>query len=115
LHGLANDYSLIRYDPRGTGISDWDVDEISLDAWVADLESAVDAVGVDRFPLLGISQGCAVSVAYAVRHPSRVSHLILYGGFTIGTKKRTPEEKQRSDAMRTLARLGWGENNPVFR
>ena len=71
-------------------MSDWDVDELSLDAWVTDLETVVDAVGVERFPLLGISQGCAISVAFAVRHPERVSHLVLYGGFAVGGKKRSP-------------------------
>ena len=75
--GLSHEHTLIRYDARGNGMSDWDVDELSLDAWVNDLETVVDASGVERFPLLGISQGCAVSVTYAVRHPERVSHLLL--------------------------------------
>jgi class 3 adenylate cyclase len=75
--GLSREHTLIRYDARGNGMSDWDVDTLSLDAWATDLETIVDAVGVDRFPLLGISQGGAVAVAYAVRHPERVSHLIL--------------------------------------
>jgi class 3 adenylate cyclase/pimeloyl-ACP methyl ester carboxylesterase len=113
--GLASEYTLIRYDARGNGMSDWDVDELSVDAWVRDLETVVDAAGIERFPLLGISQGCAVSVAYAVRHPERVSHLILYGGFALGGKKRAPAEKERRDAMMTLMRLGWGADSPVFR
>ena len=96
-------------------MSDWDVDELSLDAWVADLETVVDEVGVDRFPLLGISQGDAVSVAYAVRHPERVSRLILYGAFALGGKKRAPAEKEMRDAMTTLMRLGWGADNASFR
>jgi pimeloyl-ACP methyl ester carboxylesterase len=96
-------------------MSDWDVDELSLDAWVSDLETVVDAVGVERFPLLGISQGSAISVAYAVRHPERVSHLILYGGFALGGKKRSPAEKEKRNAMATLMRLGWGLDNPSFR
>jgi pimeloyl-ACP methyl ester carboxylesterase len=80
-------------------MSDWDVDTLSLDAWVNDLETVVDAVGVDRFPILGISQGGPVAVAYAARHPERVSHLILYGAFALGGKKRAPAEKRnaRSD------------------
>jgi len=82
---------------------------------VTDLETVVDTVGADRFPLLGISQGAAVSVAYAVRHPERVSHLILYGAFALGGKKRSPGEKEMRDAMTTLMRLGWGANNPSFR
>lgn len=88
LLGLAKDNTLIRYDARGNGLSDWDPSEISLGAWVNDLEAVVDAVGLDQFPLFGYSQGCAVSIAYAVRNPSRVSRLILYGGFATGRLKR---------------------------
>ncbi|QKC85466.1 alpha/beta fold hydrolase [Mesorhizobium sp. NZP2077] len=113
--GLSRDHTLIRYDARGNGMSDWDVDELSLDAWVSDLETIVDAAGVQRFPLLGMSQGCAISVAYAVRYPERVSHLVLYGGFALGGKKRAPAEKERRNAMTTLMRLGWGADNPSFR
>jgi pimeloyl-ACP methyl ester carboxylesterase len=77
----------------------------------------VDAAGIERFALLGISQGCAVSIAYAVRHPERVSHLILYGGYAVGWKKRarTEADKAAGDAMLTLMRLGWGQENPAFR
>ena len=113
--GLSRGHTLVRYDARGNGMSDWDVDTLSLDAWVTDLETVVDAVGVERFPLLGISQGGAVAVAYAVRHPERVSHLILYGAFALGGKKRSPAEKEMRDAMTTLMRLGWGADNPSFR
>jgi class 3 adenylate cyclase/pimeloyl-ACP methyl ester carboxylesterase len=115
LRGLSRDHTLIRYDARGNGMSDWDVDEVSLDAWVSDLETVVDTAGVERFPLVGISQGCAVAVSYAVRHPERVSHLLLYGGFALGAKKRAPQEKEKRDAMTTLMRLGWGADNPSFR
>jgi class 3 adenylate cyclase/pimeloyl-ACP methyl ester carboxylesterase len=113
--GLARDYTLIRYDARGNGLSDWEVDELSLDAWVSDLETVVEAVGVKRFPLLGISQGCGISVEYAVRHPERVSQLILYGGFALGGKKRSDAEKEKRNAMTTLMRLGWGADDPTFR
>jgi pimeloyl-ACP methyl ester carboxylesterase len=65
------------------------VDELSLDAWVNDLATVVDAAGVERFPLLAMSHGCAISIAYAVKYPARVSHLILYGGFALGSSKRT--------------------------
>jgi pimeloyl-ACP methyl ester carboxylesterase len=84
---------------------------------VRDLEAVVDAVGLKRFALLGISQGCAVSVAYAIRHPGRVSHLVLYGGYAQGWKKRarTEAERQQGEAMLTLMRLGWGQENPAFR
>jgi class 3 adenylate cyclase/pimeloyl-ACP methyl ester carboxylesterase len=118
LHGLAKDYTLIRYDPRGTGLSDWDVGEISFDAWVSDMETVVEAVGLDRFPLLAFSQGCAVSIAYAVRHPERVSQLILYGGFAVGQNKQpnlTAADRERFSTMKTLMRLGWGTDDPTFR
>ena len=96
-------------------MSDWDVDTLSLDAWVTDLETVVNAAGLDRFPLLGISQGGPVAVAFAVRHPERVSHLILYGSFAIGGKKRSAAEKEMREAMSTLIRIGWGADNPSFR
>jgi len=114
---LARDYTVIRYDARGSGLSDWEVDELSLDAFVRDLETVVDAVGLDHFPLLGISQGCAVSIAYAVRHPERVTQLVLYGGFAQGAAKRarTAAEREQLAAVLTLVRLGWGQENPAFR
>jgi DNA-binding winged helix-turn-helix (wHTH) protein/pimeloyl-ACP methyl ester carboxylesterase len=116
LRELAAEHRLIRYDARGNGLSDWEVDDISFDAFARDLESVVEATGIDRFALLGISQGCAVSIAYAVRHPQRVSHLVLYGGFARGRRKRgSPEEVEQADALLTLMRQGWGQENPAFR
>jgi class 3 adenylate cyclase len=114
LHGLSQDHTLVRYDARGNGLSDWDVAELSLDAWVADLEAVVADAGVERFPLFGISQGCAISIAYAVRHPERVSHLILYGGFALGASRRSPKEAERRKAFATLASLEWGADSPAF-
>jgi class 3 adenylate cyclase/pimeloyl-ACP methyl ester carboxylesterase len=115
--GLARDFTLLRYDARGNGLSDWDVEEVSLDAWVSDLEAVVDAAGLDRFPLLAMSQGCAISVAFAVRHPERVSHLILYGGFARGAYRRAKNEAelQKAKALATLIRTGWGDESPTFR
>jgi pimeloyl-ACP methyl ester carboxylesterase len=114
---LAKDHTLVRYDARGNGLSDRTVDDISFDAFVSDLETVVDAAGITRFALLGISQGCAISIAYAVRHPERVSHLILYGGFVLGWNKRTrgAAQKEEEAAMLTLMRLGWGKENAAFR
>jgi class 3 adenylate cyclase/pimeloyl-ACP methyl ester carboxylesterase len=113
---LSRDYALIRYDARGNGLSDRDV-EVSFETFVTDLEAVVDAAGLNRFALLGISQGCAISIAYAVRHPQRVSHLILFGGYPVGWAKRsrTAAEKEQGAAMLTLMRLGWGQENPAFR
>ena len=113
---LARDYTLIRYDARGNGLSDWDVD-LSFDAFVQDLETVVDAAGLDRFALLGVSQGCAVSIGYTVRHPERVTRLVLYGGYAQGAAKRarSPAEREQFAAVLTLVRLGWGQENPAFR
>ncbi len=114
---LSREHTLVRYDARGNGLADRDVAEVSLDAFVHDLEAVVDAAGIERFALLGISQGCAVSIAYAVRHPGRVSHLILYGGYALGSAKRarTAAEREQAAAMLTLMRHGWGQENPAFR
>jgi pimeloyl-ACP methyl ester carboxylesterase len=115
---LAKSFTLIRYDARGNGLSDWDVDEVSFDAWIRDMETVVDAAGLDRFPLLGYSQGCALSIAYAAKHPDRVSHLILYGGFATGLNKRpntTPADRERWAAMKTLMKLGGGSDDATFR
>jgi len=116
-HELSRDHTFYRYDARGNGLSDRDVPDVKFEHFVDDLEAVVDAAGIERFPLLGISQGCAVSIAYAVRHPERVSHLILFGGYAVGWKKRarTEAEKEAGAAMLTLMRLGWGQENPSFR
>jgi pimeloyl-ACP methyl ester carboxylesterase len=113
---ISQRHSLVRWDERGCGLSDWTVDELSLDAWVRDQETVVDALGLERFALLGISQGGAVAIAYAARHPERVSHLILCGAYTCGWRHRAdPCEVEARTALLNLTRLGWGQNNPAFR
>jgi pimeloyl-ACP methyl ester carboxylesterase/DNA-binding winged helix-turn-helix (wHTH) protein len=113
---MAADRRLIRYDARGNGLSDWDVTDFSFETLVSDLECVVEASGVDRIALLGISQGCAVSIAYAVRHPERVTHLVLYGGYARGwCKQGSPEIERQMEALEILMRQGWGRKNPAFR
>ena len=114
---LSRERTLVRYDERGCGLSDHDVDDLSFEAWVRDLESVVDAIGLDRFPLLGLSQGCAVAITYAVRHPERVTQLVLYGGFAEGmvTRARTPRELEENTTVMRAIPLGWGHDNPAFR
>lgn len=115
---LAKAHSLVRYDARGNGLSAWDVSDMSFDAWVSDMETVVDAAGLDRFPVLAISQSVPVSIAYAARHPDRVSCLILYGGFAAGRNRRSDipaADRERVAAMRTLIKLGWGSDDPTFR
>jgi DNA-binding winged helix-turn-helix (wHTH) protein/pimeloyl-ACP methyl ester carboxylesterase len=113
---LAAQCELVRYDERGTGLSDRDVADFSFDAFVRDLETVVDDCGLQRFALLGISQGAPVAIAYAVRHPERVSRLILCGGFAQGWRKRgNAADVARAEASITLIREGWGHDNPAAR
>jgi len=112
----ATTRQFIRYDERGNGLSDWDVEDISFEAFVNDLETVVDALELERFPLLGISQGCAVSIEYAARHPERVSGLILISGYATGWRiGASAEEQERREAVLTLTRHGWGGNNAAYR
>lgn len=112
---LGAHHQLIRFDQRGCGLSDRGVDRFDLDAWVSDLESVVDFLGLDRFPLLGMSQGGPVAVAYAARHPDRVSHLVLYGSYVRGAGRRPGFDPEQAEAMRTLIETGWGQETPAFR
>jgi pimeloyl-ACP methyl ester carboxylesterase len=109
--------TLLRYDPRGCGLSDRNVEDLSVDAWVADLEAVVDAAGVERFPLFAHSQGGAIGIAYAARHPERVSHLILLGGWGRSVMKRnlTPAQIEEMRTLVKLAGFGWGRENPSYR
>lgn len=117
LEGLAHNRTLVRYDERGCGMSDWDVHSFDFDDWVDDLELVVDAAGLDTFPLLGVSQGAAVAVAFAARHPERVSRLVLCGAYGKGRLLRAATEEERREAALDLevARVGWGRDDPSFR
>jgi pimeloyl-ACP methyl ester carboxylesterase len=113
---LARDHCFIRYDERGNGLSDWNVADLSFPAFVSDLEAVVDAAKLERFPLIGISQGCAVAIDYAVRNPERVSHLILMGGYAAGWQADASDEiRAEREAVITLVREGWGRDDPVYR
>lgn len=114
---LAGRHRLIRYDERGCGLSDWEVDDFSLDAWVEDLELVVESAGIDRFPLLGVSQGGAVAVSYAQRHPERVTRLVLVGAYGRGRLARARNEDERQEAALDLAlgRASWRRDDAVFR
>lgn len=114
--GLEADHRMIRYDERGCGMSDWDVPEISFESFVTDLEQVVEASGVKQFALLGISQGAAVSIEYAARHPERVSKLILFGGYPAGWRHTaSPQEIREREAVMVLTQSGWGRTDPCYR
>jgi DNA-binding SARP family transcriptional activator/pimeloyl-ACP methyl ester carboxylesterase len=113
---LSRDHQLIRYDERANGLSDWDVPDLGRETFVKDLAAVMDAAGVAKAPLLGVSQGCAVGVAYAVANPERVSHLVLYGGYARGWAVRgRPDDAARRQALGQLIEHGWGQDNPAFR
>jgi pimeloyl-ACP methyl ester carboxylesterase len=115
LRTLGEHHTVIRYDERGNGLSDWNVEDMSHGAWVHDLETVVDASGVEKFALMGISQGGPVAITYAVRHPERVSHLILCNSYARGWNHRGYSEKiEARRALKTLVRLGWGRSDPAF-
>jgi pimeloyl-ACP methyl ester carboxylesterase/DNA-binding CsgD family transcriptional regulator len=117
LRELGRDHTLIRYDQRGCGLSDWAVAELSADLWLNDLETVVDAAGLERFPLFAMSQGGPLAVRYAARHPDRVSALILLGTYARGRLLRDPNTEQREEfeTVTALMRIGWGRDNPAFR
>lgn len=114
---LSEQHSLVRYDPRGTGMSDRDVGEVSPELWLKDLEAVVDDLGLDRFALLGMSQGGPTAIRYAVKHPEKVSHLIVYGSYARGRLHRDDTElsPEMLDAMCTLILKGWGSDDESFR
>lgn len=112
---LSRARRLVRYDQRGNGLSDRKVTDVSLARHVDDLEAVMDAAGCERAPLLGISQGCAIAIAYAARYPERVSHLVLYGGFALGWNRHNDGVRAAGQALATMTRSGWGQPNPAFR
>jgi pimeloyl-ACP methyl ester carboxylesterase/DNA-binding winged helix-turn-helix (wHTH) protein len=115
IHEISRRHTFVRYDERGCGLSDWQVPELSFEAWIRDLETVVDALGLEQFDLLGISQGGPIACAYAARHPDRVRRLVLYGTYARGWAFRgDPAALEAREAIIKLVRLGWGRHNPGF-
>ena len=115
LDRLNESFHVVRYDQRGNGLSQWDVADFSLERFVEDLEAVVAASGLDRFALYGTSQGAPAAVAYAARHPDRVSRLVLHGGYEKGrTVRASEEERLKGEALLTLIRHGWGMPDSAF-
>lgn len=108
LRGMAGRWTLVRYDERGCGLSDRPIGGFSFEDWVSDLEAVVEACGLERFPLVGMSQGGPIAIAYAAKYPERVSHLVLYGTYLRGRPKWVgrPERERESEALIRLIELG---------
>jgi pimeloyl-ACP methyl ester carboxylesterase/DNA-binding CsgD family transcriptional regulator len=117
LENWSRFHAFYRYDPRGCGLSDWNVSDFSFDALVSDLETVVDAAGLDQFDLFAMSQGGCVSIAYTAKHPERIRKLILYGGYLQGTLSGNPtlEEWEEEEVKLKLFKLSWGNENPAYR
>jgi pimeloyl-ACP methyl ester carboxylesterase/DNA-binding CsgD family transcriptional regulator len=114
---LSQHFRLVRYDERGSGMSDWEVADLLPARWGEDLEAVIEASDPgEQFVVLGMSQGAAAAITYAVSHPGRISHLILYGGYSKGWAHRPESDGyRRYRAIVDLVHLGWGKDNPVFR
>jgi pimeloyl-ACP methyl ester carboxylesterase/DNA-binding CsgD family transcriptional regulator len=117
LRELSREHTYIRYDQRGSGLSDWAPPEISFESWIGDLETVVDTLALDRFTLFGMSQGAATAIAYAFRHPERVSSLVLFGAYAQGRRRRpnAADDRDEAELVLKLIRVGWGRENPAFR
>jgi pimeloyl-ACP methyl ester carboxylesterase/DNA-binding winged helix-turn-helix (wHTH) protein len=107
--------TLIRYDQRGSGLSDWEVDDFSYERMVLDFEELIETIGLDRFAIYGGCQGACIATVYAIRHPERVTRLIFNGAFANGWPPPTEGAMEQFQALLTLIRLGWGNDNPAFR
>ena len=114
---LSDGHSLIRYDPRGSGLSDRNVDDFSLDRWIEDLDAVVQCAGLTRFPLVGLCQGGAVAAAYAARHPERISRLVLYDSYPYGAYADGVPDRlaQEARALAQMIEVGWGKETGAFR
>jgi pimeloyl-ACP methyl ester carboxylesterase len=117
LAALGKGRTLIRYDARGSGMSDCEGVSFSFEQFIEDLEAVVDSTGVRTFALFGIGGPCALAVAYAVRHPERVTHLVLHAAFTRGRIARasSPKQIEETEAVLKLTSLGFSDDDPSRR
>ncbi|HKQ26965.1 MAG TPA: alpha/beta fold hydrolase [Burkholderiales bacterium] len=116
LEAFSGEYTVVRYDSRGCGLSDREVGDVSFETWVSDFECVAEAAGFERFSLLGTCQGGPIAIEYAARHPERVSHLVLYGTYARGRMKRVnlPKQVEKAKVLLDLTQLGWGQENHAF-
>jgi len=115
LQELSARHSLVRYDQRGSGLSDADLRGTDIEDYVADLKAVVDAAGLETFPLIASSQGVPISIIFAATYPERVSRLVFYGGFAQGRARRDHQyASEEASALMALIRSGWGKPDSPF-
>jgi pimeloyl-ACP methyl ester carboxylesterase/DNA-binding CsgD family transcriptional regulator len=116
LEAFSKGHTLLRYDSRGCGLSDREVDDVSFESWTRDFEAVVDAAGFERCALLGTCQGGPTAIEYAARHPQRVTRMVLYGTYARGRSKRvnTPQQVEKGKVLLEMTKLGWGDENHAF-
>jgi len=112
---LAERYTVVRYDGRGIGLSDRFSGEFTEETRQLDLDAVLNAIGAKGAALLGISEGGWTAATYAIGHPDRASHLILYGAYCRGAQARPGYDREEDRALLTLIRKGWGRDTPTFR
>jgi len=113
---FTSEHKVLRHDARGCGLSDRDIGNLSFETSVRDFECVIDAASFGRFALVGACGGGAIAIEYAVRHPERVSHLVLYGTYARGQLRRTdrPDDVEKARLLLDLTRLGWGREDHAF-
>ena len=112
---LAERHTVIRYDGRGIGLSDAYAGEFTEETRQRDLDAVLNAIGIEHAVLLGISEGGWTAATYAIEHPTRITHLILYGAYCRGAQARPGYDLEEDQAVITLIRKGWGRDTPAFR
>jgi len=115
LDGLGRISTVIRYDERGHGLSDWDVEDFGIEARISDLEAVVDHARLDRFALMAMAQGGPVAIEYTARHPQRVSRLVFYDSSAGAVRDPTPEQKELQETFDQLIKVGWARPESTFR
>lgn len=112
---LGSFATVIRFDERGHGLSDWDVTDHSLPARIGDLEAVADAAGFDTFSLMAMAQGGPVAISYAAAHPDRVARLVFYGSYSCASWGMSQDEHDLEDAFDAMIKVGWARPDSTFR
>jgi len=112
---LAEQYTVIRYDGRGIGLSDRFTSEFTEETRQLDLDAVLTAVGAEDVTLFGISEGGWTAATYSNNHPKLISRLVLYGAYCRGAQAKPGYDPEEDRAIITLIRKGWGRDTPAFR